>query len=235
MSLVFYKNNLRTLGKNDKGVVWPMIAVDGVVGVGKSTLMDILVKERDLIPFEEPVMNNPILDKFYYDRKRYSFSLQVFFLNERFKHIKKASSISGAVLDRSIYGDLIFAKMLKDGGDMTEEEFNIYLDLFHNMIEHCKPPKLMVYLEVSPEEAIRRITKRGRDFELATEMEYWVNLNNEYREYFEQYDHSPVLKVNVDKLDFETNEKDKEYLLNLIDQALEKINETGNLTTQTIS
>lgn len=231
---MFYKNNLRTLGKNEKGVVWPMIAVDGVVGVGKSTLMDILVKERELIPFEEPVMNNPILDKFYYDRKRYSFSLQVFFLNERFKHIKKASSVSGAVLDRSIYGDLIFAKMLKDGGDMTEEEFHIYLDLFHNMIEHCKPPKLMVYLEVSPEEAIRRIKKRGRAFELATEMEYWVNLNNEYREYFEQYDHSPVLKVNVDELDFETNEKDKEYLLNLIDQALENINETGKLT-QTIS
>lgn len=231
---MFYKNNLRTLGKNEKGVVWPMIAVDGVVGVGKSTLMDILVKERELIPFEEPVMNNPILDKFYYDRKRYSFSLQVFFLNERFKHIKKASSVSGAVLDRSIYGDLIFAKMLKDGGDMTGEEFHIYLDLFHNMIEHCKPPKLMVYLEVSPEEAIRRIKKRGRAFELATEMEYWVNLNNEYREYFEQYDHSPVLKVNVDELDFETNEKDKEYLLNLIDQALENINETGKLT-QTIS
>src|SRR5699024_5390096 len=144
------------------------------------------------------------------------------------------SSVSGAVLDRSIYGDLIFAKMLKDGGDMTEEEFHIYLDLFHNMIEHCKPPKLMVYLEVSPEEAIRRIKKRGRDFELATEMEYWVNLNNEYREYFEQYDHSPVLKVNVDELDFETNEKDKEYLLNLIDQALENINKTGKLT-QTIS
>lgn len=220
---MFYSDNLRTLGKNDKGVVWPMIAVDGVVGVGKSTLMDILVKERGLIPFEEPVMNNPILDKFYYDRKRYSFSLQVFFLNERFKHIKKASSINGAVLDRSIYGDLIFAKMLKDGGDMTEEEFHIYLDLFHNMIEHCMPPKLMVYLEVSPEEAMRRITKRGRDYELATEKEYWVNLNNEYKEYFSQYDHSPVLKINVDHLDFETNEKDKEYLLHLIDTELEKL------------
>lgn len=206
-----------------------MIAVDGVVGVGKSTLMDILVKERNLTPFEEPVMNNPILDKFYYDRKRYSFSLQVFFLNERFRHIKTASSVRGAVLDRSIYGDLIFAKMLKDGGDMTEEEFNIYLDLFHNMIEHCKPPKLMVYLEVSPEEAIRRITKRGRDFELATEMEYWVNLNNEYTEYFKQYDHSPVLKINVDHLDFESNKEDKEYLLGRIDQELERINNNETL------
>jgi len=231
---VFYTKNLRTLGKNDKGAVWPMIAVDGVVGVGKSTLMDILVNERGLIPFEEPVMNNPILDKFYYDRKRYSFSLQVFFLNERFKHIKKASSITDAVLDRSIYGDLIFAKMLKDGGDMTEEEFLIYLDLFHNMIEHCKPPKLMVYLEVSPEEAMRRIAKRGRDYELATEQEYWINLNKEYQAYFEQYDHSPVLKVNVDQLNFESNADDKAYLLNLIDQALEKVNTIDHPMPETI-
>lgn len=221
--LVFYSTHLRPLGKNDKGAVWPMIAVDGVVGVGKSTLMDILVKERGLVPFEEPVMNNPILDKFYYDRKRYSFSLQVFFLNERFKHIKNASKINDAILDRSIYGDLIFAKMLKDGGDMTEEEFHIYLDLFHNMIEHCMPPKLMIYLEVSPEEAMRRIAKRGRDYELATEKEYWIHLNKEYHAYFEQYDHSPVLKVNVDHLEFESNQADKDYLLQLIDHELEKI------------
>lgn len=179
--------------------------------------------------FEEPVVNNPILEKFYYDRKRYSFPLQIFFLNERFKHIKKASKIKNAVLDRSIYGDPIFAKMLKDSGDMTKEEFDIYLDLFHNMIEHCLPPKLMIYLEISPEEAVKRITKRGREFELQTELDYWRKLNQEYRQYFEQYNFSPVLKINVDDLDFENNLQDRQYVLGLIKGTLDKLESENHL------
>ena len=197
-----------------------MITIDGVVGVGKSTLMDMMVNELGYTPFEEPVVNNPILDKFYYDRKRYSFPLQIFFLNARFKHIKKESQISKSVLDRSIYGDVIFAKMLKDSEEMSEEEFNIYQELFNNMLQHCKPPALMIYLEVSPEEAVRRITKRGRDYELATEISYWERLNKEYRTYFNEYDVSPVLKINVDHLDFENNPADKEYVLELIRKKL---------------
>ncbi|PLS19755.1 deoxyguanosine kinase [Bacillus sp. M6-12] len=197
-----------------------MITIDGVVGVGKSTLMDIFTKEKGYVAFEEPVVNNPILDKFYYDRERYSFPLQIFFLNERFKHIKKASQQGKAVLDRSIYGDLIFAKMLRDNGEMSEEEFNIYLDLFHNMIQHCKAPALMIYLEVSPEEAMRRIAKRGRDYEQVVEAEYWINLNKEYREYFSQYNFSPVLTINVDNLDFENNPEDKAFVMNQINAKL---------------
>ncbi|GAE92270.1 deoxyadenosine kinase [Gracilibacillus boraciitolerans JCM 21714] len=157
----FYENCLDRL-KKTRGDGWKMITIDGVVGVGKTTLMDIVVKELGYTPFEEPVVNNPILDKFYYDRERYSFPLQVFFLNERFRHIKKASKINRAILDRSIYGDVIFAKMLKDNGEMSEVEFDIYLSLFKNMIEHCQPPLLMIYLEVSTEEAIRRINSRGK-------------------------------------------------------------------------
>lgn len=200
-----------------------MITIDGVVGVGKSTLMDIFTKEKGYMPFEEPVVNNPILDKFYYDRERYSFPLQIFFLNERFKHIKKASVQEKAVLDRSIYGDLIFAKMLKDNGEMSEEEFNIYLDLFHNMIEHCKAPALMIYLEVSPEEAMRRIAKRGRDYEQVVESEYWINLNNNYREYFTEYSFSPVLTINVDNRDFENNPEDRAYVMKQIDDKLAEL------------
>lgn len=202
---------------------WKMLTVDGVVGVGKSTLMGILEEEFNLTAFEEPVVNNPILDKFYYDRKKYAFSLQVFFLNERFKHIKAASKTDGAILDRSIYGDLIFAKMLKDNGEMELEEFNIYLDLFNNMIQHCAAPKLMIYLEISPEGAVKRIAKRGRDYELNAEMDYWIKLNAEYREYFEQYNLSPVLKINVDDRDFENNEEDREYVISMIKAKLAEI------------
>jgi deoxyadenosine/deoxycytidine kinase len=218
----FFYQNLKNLNKH-KGEFWSMIVIDGVVGAGKSTLMNILAEERGYIPYAEPVMNNPILDKFYHNRERYSFPLQIFFLNERFKHIKLASQQEKAVLDRSIYGDIIFAKMLKDNGEMTEEEFQIYLGLFHNMIEYCKPPKLMVYLEISPEEAMKRIAKRGRPFEQVVEKEYWIKLNQNYREYFKQYQFSPVLTINVDNLDFENNPTDRQYVLSVIDRKLKSL------------
>ncbi|MEK4222069.1 deoxynucleoside kinase [Bacillus sp. FSL W8-0116] len=196
-----------------------MIVIDGMVGVGKSTLMEILEK-NGYIAFKEPVTNNPILDKFYYDRERYSFPLQIYFLNERFKQIKKASQYPNSVLDRSIYGDVIFAKMLRDNGEMSEVEFQIYLDLFGNMMEHLKAPKLLVYLEISTDEAIKRIKKRGREYEQVVEREYWERLNQNYRDYFEQYSFSPVLKINVDQIDFENNLEDREYVLNLIEKSL---------------
>ncbi|WP_253287451.1 deoxynucleoside kinase [Clostridium bornimense] len=202
---------------------WPMIVVDGVVGVGKTTLMNILVKEFGYTAFLEPVVDNPILDKFYYDRKRYSFPLQIFFLNNRFRYIKEASLIDKAVLDRSIYGDLIFAKLLVENDEMDEEEYNIYLDLFENMVEHLSPPKLMIYLETSVDDAIKKINKRGRDYEQVVEKDYWLRLNKQYTEYFKDYSISPLLKINVDSLDFENNPKDREYVLGLIKDALDKI------------
>ncbi|MBU5316434.1 deoxynucleoside kinase [Clostridium bornimense] len=200
-----------------------MIVVDGVVGVGKTTLMNILVKEFGYTAFLEPVVDNPILDKFYYDRKRYSFPLQIFFLNNRFRYIKEASLIDKAVLDRSIYGDLIFAKLLVENDEMDEEEYNIYLDLFENMVEHLSPPKLMIYLETSVDDAIKKINKRGRDYEQVVEKDYWLRLNKQYTEYFKDYSISPLLKINVDSLDFENNPKDREYVLGLIKDALDKI------------
>lgn len=200
-----------------------MIVVDAVVGAGKTTLMEILAKERGLTTFEEPVVDNPLLDKFYHDRERYSFSLQIFFLNQRFRHIKEASKVKNAVLDRSIYGDLIFARMLYENNEMSGEEFDLYLNLFENMIEHCQAPKLMIYLEISVDEAVYRISKRGRDYEQIVERAYWERLNSYYREYFNQYTSSPVLTINVDGLDFENNTADQQYVLSLIDQKLLEI------------
>nr|WP_275051643.1 deoxynucleoside kinase [Clostridium manihotivorum] len=212
------------LRRIDRKGVWDMIVVDGVVGVGKSTLMG-LIAERGYVSFEEPVVDNPILEKFYYDRERYSFPLQVFFLNKRFKHIKEASAIANSVMDRSIYGDVIFAKMLCDKGEMSVEEFDLYRELLENMLEHVQPPKLMIYLEVSVDEAMSRIKKRGRDYEQVVERAYWEKLNEEYRKYFYSYDVSPILKINVDGLDFENNDKDREYVMGLIEQRLREIEE----------
>lgn len=206
--------------KNER--VYDMIVIEGVVGVGKSSLMYIL-GEKGYTEFEEPVVDNPILDKFYHDRTRYSFPLQVFFLNKRFEHIKKATEVENAVMDRSIYGDAIFARMLNLNGEMSDEEFAIYAELLENMLEHVQAPKLMVYLEVSVDEAMRRIHKRGRDYELIVEREYWERLNQEYEDYFGQYTLSPLLRINVDNLDFENNPEDRAYVLNLINEKLKEI------------
>ena len=216
---MFYREALRGI---NKGGFWNMLVIDGVVGVGKTTLMKIM-EERGYIPFEEPVYNNPILEKFYYDRVRYSFPLQIFFLNKRFKHIKEASLVHNAVMDRSIYGDVIFAKMLQQSGEMSREEFDLYLELFENMIEHCMPPKLMVYLEISVDEAMKRIQKRGREYEKVVERGYWERLNANYREYFNQYSISPILKINVDNIDFENNHDDREYVIGLIENKLREL------------
>lgn len=197
-----------------------MIVIDGVVGVGKSTLMNILAEELNMVKFEEPVVENPILPKFYGDRKRYAFPSQVFFLNSRFAHLKEAGKVEGCILDRSIYGDAIFAKMLCKSGDMTSDEFDIYEELLENMVDHIKEPRLMIYLEVSVDEAMRRIKKRGRGFEQQVERLYWESLNEEYKSYFENYSLSPILKINVDNVDFENSEEDKQKILTLIKNRL---------------
>ena len=217
--LISYKELLSYVSREK---VYDMIVIEGVVGVGKSSLMNI-ISEHCYTAFEEPVVDNPVLDKFYYDRSRYSFPLQVFFLNKRFEHIKKAVNVERAVMDRSIYGDAIFARMLNLAEEMSDEEFEIYTELLTNMLEHVHTPKLMVYLEVSVDEAMRRINKRGRDYELVVERDYWVKLNDQYKAYFDAYDLSPILKINVDNLDFENNADDKAYVMNLIKEKLETL------------
>ena len=199
---MFYEN-LFNLIKLKKGKSVD-INLAGVVGVGKSSLSECLGEEGYTI-FKEPVFENPLLDKFYYNKKRYAFPLQIFFLNKRFELIKEAGKLTNTVLDRSILEDTIFAKMLCDSGDMEKEEFKIYMELFKNMLEHVTPPDLMVYLRVSPQEAIRRIKKRGREFEIQNEETYWHQLNNQYNSYFENYNWSPLLILDVDHIDFVNN------------------------------
>lgn len=200
-----------------------IICVDGVVGVGKSTLGKIIADKYNMMFFEEPVLNNPILDKFYYDKKRYSFSLQIFFLNKRFKAMKEAARINNCVMDRSIYGDVIFSRMLMEDGDMTEEEFELYEELLYNMLEHIEKPKLMIYLETSVDSAVKKIEKRGREYEMVVPVSYWESLNINYRNYFENYNISDILKINVDNLDFVANIEDEEYILDLVDKKIKEI------------
>lgn len=200
------------------------IVIDGVVGVGKTTLMDLVSSELGYQKFLEPVVDNPILDKFYHNRKRYAFTLQIFFLNKRFKMLKDAAKIKAkTVMDRSIYGDLIFAKLLNKNKEMSNAEFDIYTELLANMLDHVDAPKLMIYLKIDTDNAIKRIKNRGRDFEQIVEREYWENLNKEYNEYFENYNLSPLLVIDASKYDMVNNLDDRKYIIKLISDEIAKI------------
>lgn len=197
------------------------IVIDAVVGAGKTSYMEMLSEEMKIPCFQEPVQENPLLDKFYYDRKRYAFPLQIYFLNRRFEMLKQASEAGEPrLMDRSIYGDMIFAKMLYEEGDMGKDEFILYRDLLTNMLDHVEAPKLMIYLKIDTDSAIERIKKRGRDYEQIVERDYWENLNKEYEDYFSNYNLSPLLVIDAAKYDIVGNLKDREKVLQIIRQAM---------------
>ena len=197
------------------------INIAGVVVVGKSSLTNLIWDKWKFVPFREPVFDNPLLDKFYYDKKRYAFPLQVFFLNKRFEMCKKSLEYGSSVMDRSIIEDTIFAKMLRDSGDMDPYEYQIYRELFNNMMEHVVQPDLMVYLKVQPEEAVRRIRKRGREYEVKNDTDYWYTLSQNYNEFFYDYNWSKLLTIDCDDLDFVNNQNDQDYILDQINGALD--------------
>jgi len=199
------------------------IVVDGMTGVGKTTLVNILAKELDLKPFNEIFEDeNKLLHKFFYDRERWCFPMQVNFLNHRFKQYKIASLLNSAVMDRSIYSDSIFANMYKEIGYLTPEEYNVYQSLLSNMLEHLTPPQLIVYLRVSVREAIRRIRKRGRPDELEVEDSYWKRLHSFYEKQYSNYKLTHLLLIEVDDLDFV---KFKNHRAIIIDEVSKKWNE----------
>lgn len=199
-----------------------MIYIDGVVGVGKSTLAEMVAERFGRELYKEPVMENPILDKFYYDKKRYAFSLQVFLLNKRLELVKSANN--SGVFDRSLYCDKVFADILHGDNDLTDDEYNLYLELAENMYKYIPKPKLIVYLETSVDRAINKIKERGRDFEQQVPRDYWEKLNTHYNEYFDSYSDVPVLRINVDDKDFKYNQEQREELFRLIEESLNKFN-----------
>ncbi len=189
--------------------------VEGTVGSGKTTLIEGIVKKFGYTPFYElsdPMIEN-MLVHFYHNRKRWAFTMQILFLTSRFEQIREASSIGKAILDRSIFGDIVFAKMLHRYGDMGDHELEVYERLYKALVSSVNPPYLMVYIKVSTELAIERIRERGRDYELAVEKAYWENLNREYEEYFSRYNASPLLVINANRYDWVNNDRDREYVV----------------------
>jgi len=202
-----------------------MIAIESTVGAGKTTFGKFLSKKINIKLYEELINEDTtvLLDKFYNKQKRWSFALQIHFLNERFRMIKEINKLSNGILDRSIYGDKIFAKLLHDDKKMSKEEYNTYKTLHNNMLEHIKPPNLMIYLECSTDTAINRIANRNRGIETEVPMNYWLKLNKEYESWFNKYNISEKIKLNVDNFNvFDQNER--ENYLNIITEKLKEIN-----------
>lgn len=213
-----------------------VITIGAMIGAGKSSLAKLVGEHFGTEVFYESVDDNPILPLFYtasdeeIQEKRYPFLLQLWFLNTRFKSIKKALTDKNNVLDRSIYEDWYFAKVNKDLGRISELEFSIYESLLENMLEELdelpkKAPDLMIYLTGSFETILERIKNRGRGYELDDSLvDYYRRLWEGYDEWVEKhYNASEVLTINIDKYDYVNNEDHAKEVLKLIDDKLNEI------------
>lgn len=180
------------------------VAIAGNIGCGKTTLAKKLGRDYNWNVELESVDDNPYLKDFYEDMSRWSFHLQVFFLNSRFKQISAIqSSEKGTIQDRTIYEDAhIFAANLKQSNFISERDYQTYLELFKSMIKYVQPPDLLIYLRSDIPKLVDNIQKRGRDYEALIRLEYLTNLNIHYEDWIDGYDKGKVLIIDVNKLDF---------------------------------
>jgi deoxyadenosine/deoxycytidine kinase len=198
------------------------IAVSGNIGSGKTTLAHKLAKHFGWQVEIESVENNPYLADFYNDMPKWSFHLQVFFLNSRFNQVKKINACDiTTIQDRTIYEDAyIFASNLHESGFMNDRDYASYLALFESMIQHVTPPDLLIYLDADIPRLIERIEKRGRDFENAIRIDYLKNLNEKYRNWINGYDLGKKLILDGNTLDFVKRQEDFSSIVNRVDAEL---------------
>ncbi len=197
------------------------IAIAGNIGSGKTTLTKMLAKKYGWTPRFEPVDNNPYLDDFYHDMSRWSFNLQVYFLNKRFKEVVEISqSEEDIIQDRTIFEDAkIFAPNLHDQGYMSDRDFENYSDLFDLMMSLVKLPQLMIYIRSSIPTLVKHIEKRGRSFEKSIRIDYLTGLQQRYEEWIKSYKGELII-VDGDKLSFEDTPEDFRKVTDMIDASL---------------
>jgi deoxyadenosine/deoxycytidine kinase len=198
------------------------IAVAGNIGAGKTTLTSLLAKHYAWTPHYESVDQNPYLDDFYEDMKRWSFNLQVYFLNSRFGQMLKIRETGEDVIqDRTIYEDAhIFAPNLRQMGLMTNRDYDNYESLFQLMVKLIQPPDLLIYLKASVPTLVSQIQKRGREFEASIRIDYLKSLNERYEEWIKNYDYGKLLIIDVDKTNFAENTTELRSVVNKIDADL---------------
>ena len=197
------------------------IAIAGNIGSGKTTLTKMLAAHYGWTPKFESVDFNPYLADFYKDMERWSFNLQIYFLNKRFKDVVDiANSDEVIIQDRTIYEDArIFAPNLHDMGLMSSRDFENYSDLFNLMMSLVGTPDLLIYLKSSIPNLISQIQKRGRDYEQSISIEYLTGLNEKYDNWIKDYKGN-LLVVDADNVKFGNRPEDFEQITNMIDAQL---------------
>ena len=184
------------------------IAIAGNIGSGKTTLTSLLSKHFGWKPHFEEVDNNPYLSSFYDDMQRWSFNLQIYFLNSRFRQVLDIRN-SGAdiIQDRTIYEDAyIFAANLHEMGLMSSRDFENYRSLFELMSSYLQAPDLLIYLRASIPTLVRQIAKRNRDYEQSIRLDYLKSLNEKYESWISSYDKGKLLIIESDKIELENPE-----------------------------
>ncbi len=186
------------------------IAIAGNIGSGKTTLSGLLARHFGWQPHYEDVETNPYLPSFYEDMQRWSFNLQVYFLNSRFRQIIEIRNSGKTVVqDRTIYEDAyIFAPNLHAMNLMTTRDFDNYSSLFELMSTFVKPPDLLIYLRASVPTLVNQIQKRGRDYENSIRIDYLKSLNDRYEAWIGKYNLGKLLIVEVDNINFSEKPED---------------------------
>ena len=198
------------------------IVVAGNIGSGKTTLTNLLAKHYDWEPRFEAVSYNPYLEDYYKDIERWAFNLEVYFLKERFKDtLAIAQSQKTIIQDRSIFeGVYVFAKNNKQMGQLSDRDYETYMELFDRMLTQIRVPDLMIYLRADIAHLVANIQKRGRDYEQTIQIEYLQGLNKLYEEFIYQKYPGRVLTIEVGTLDYQNRKEDLKFIIDQIDSLL---------------
>jgi deoxyadenosine/deoxycytidine kinase len=198
------------------------IAIAGNIGAGKTTLTSLLSKHYGWEAHYESTDDNPYLDDFYHDMQRWSFNLQVYFLNNRFNQVLDIRKSGKTIIqDRTIYEDAeIFAPNLHDMSLMSTRDFNNYRSLFELMTRLIEPPDLLIYLRASIPTLVNQIQKRGRDYENSIRLDYLKQLNQRYEAWISKYHKGKMLIINVDEINFAENTEDLSKVIDRIDAQI---------------
>jgi deoxyadenosine/deoxycytidine kinase len=198
------------------------VAIAGNIGAGKTTLTKLLAKHYKWTPHFESVEENPYLDDFYGEMERWSFNLQIFFLNSRFRQILEIhESGKNIIQDRTIYEDAhIFAPNLHAMGLMTNRDFSNYSSLFDLMENLVSPPDLLIYLRANIQTLVGQIHNRGRDYENSISIDYLSRLNERYEAWISTYTKGKLLIIDVDNLDIVDNPEDLGSIIDRIDAQI---------------
>lgn len=198
------------------------IAVAGNIGSGKTTLTNLLANHYKWDPHFESIDDNPYLNDFYNDMQRWSFNLQIYYLNSRFTQIQEIKeSTNNVIQDRTIYEDaFIFAPNLHSMGLMTSRDFENYFSLFNLLESFISAPDLLIYLRASVPKLVNQIQQRGRDYEESIRLDYLKRLNERYEAWISTYDKGKLLIIDVDDNAFHEDKEDLGKIIQAIDSEI---------------